>query len=74
MSMIVEVTVNHQVNCDIDCVNGCILGEKCPNREHAKQASKFIENTSLEKMLQIAEEARLKKMSQPPQWVIPEDF
>jgi hypothetical protein len=60
------------VNCAQDCVNGCILGDKCPNKEYAAEASKFLNNTSLDKMHEIAEEARRKKLSQPPQWVIPD--
>ncbi|MEL6381320.1 MAG: hypothetical protein AAFQ89_02375 [Cyanobacteria bacterium J06626_18] len=65
------------VNCAVDCVNGCVLGDKCPNLEYTQQASKFIEETSLDKMLEMADEAVRKKMmeraSQPPKWVLPED-
>lgn len=62
------------VNCKVECVNGCILGDDCPNREYVKQASRFIENTPLEKMLEMAEEARLRKLMSPAKWVIPEDL
>ena len=65
------------VNCAVDCADGCILGEKCPNLEYTEQASKFIEETSLDKMLAMADEAVRKKImeraSQPPKWVLPED-
>jgi hypothetical protein len=67
-----EVAVESTVNCAEACINGCILGEKCPNKEYAAEASKFLEETSLEKMHEIAEEARRKKLMQPPQWVIPD--
>ncbi len=60
------------VNCAEACVNGCILGDKCPKKEYAIDASKFISETSLDKMHEIAEEARRKKLMQPPQWVIPD--
>ncbi len=60
------------VNCAEACVNGCILGDKCPNLEYATDASKFLQETSLDKMHEIAEEARRKKLRQPPQWVIPD--
>lgn len=60
------------INCAEACINGCILGDKCPNKEFATEASKFIQETSLDRMLEMAEEARRKKMTQPPQWVIPD--
>lgn len=63
-----------QVNCKVDCINGCILGEKCPNLEYGQAASKFIEETSLDQMLEMAEAARFKKLTEPPKWIIPEDI
>jgi len=69
--------MSQEVNCAEACVNGCILGDECPNLEYKAQAAQFIENTSLDKMLEMAEEAVRKKMleraSQPPQWVLPEE-
>lgn len=61
------------VNCAEACVNGCVLGDKCPNVEHREAASKFVDQTSLDKMLEIAEERLRKKRMQPPQWVFPEE-
>jgi hypothetical protein len=67
-----------EVNCAEACINGCVLGEDCPNKEYTQQASSFIENTSLDKMLQMADEAVRRKMieraSAPRKWVIPEDL
>ncbi|MBD0346826.1 MAG: hypothetical protein ICV63_18770 [Coleofasciculus sp. Co-bin14] len=60
------------VNCAEACVNGCILGDKCPNKEYVAETSKFLQETSLDRMHEIAEEARRKKLMQPPQWVIPD--
>ncbi|HEY9901210.1 MAG TPA: hypothetical protein V6D43_02065 [Candidatus Sericytochromatia bacterium] len=60
------------VNCAEACVNGCILGDKCPNKEYSTEAAKFLQETSLDRMHEIAEEARRKKLMQPPQWVIPD--
>ncbi len=60
------------VNCAVDCINGCILGDKCPNKEYAAEASKFMNETSLDKMHEIADEARRKKLLEPPKWVIPD--
>lgn len=66
------------VNCEVDCVNGCVLGDDCPNEEYRQKASQFINNTSLDDMLALADEAVRKKMmaraSEPPQWVYPEDL
>ena len=63
-----------QINCKEACVNGCILGDKCPNIEYRKETTKFIENTSLDQMLEMAEAARMKKMMEPPKWVIPDEL
>jgi hypothetical protein len=65
------------INCAEMCQNGCVLGDKCPNREYTQQASQFISDTPLDKMLEIAEESvrkrTLERMSEPPKWVIPEE-
>lgn len=62
-----------QIDCKTACVNGCVLGDECPNQEYRDQASKFIQETSLDDMLSIAEEAVRKKMTAAPKWVFPED-
>ncbi|HEY9618350.1 MAG TPA: hypothetical protein V6C64_16015 [Microcoleaceae cyanobacterium] len=61
------------INCAVDCVNGCVLGDQCPNLKYKAEASKFIQEKSLDQMLEIAEEALRKKMTEPPKWVLPED-
>lgn len=65
---------NTNINCAVACVNGCVLGDKCPKREYVDGASEFINNTSLEQMLAMAEIARMKKLTQPTKWIIPDDF
>lgn len=65
---------NSEVNCASACVNGCILGDQCPHKEYAQETSNFINNTSLDKMLEMAEIARMKKLTEPPKWVIPDDI
>jgi hypothetical protein len=66
------------VDCTQECVNGCILGEQCPNLEFKAQASTFIATTSLDEILAIAEAAiqrrRQERASEPPKWVIPEEI
>lgn len=62
------------VNCAVECVSGCVLGDECPHREYAEEASKFMQETSLDRMLEMAEEARIKKLSEPPKWVIPDEL
>jgi hypothetical protein len=66
------------VNCLEACVNGCILGDDCPHREHLAAASKFIQNTSMDEMLAIAEDSIRKKFTQSaehgsegPVWIDP---
>nr|WP_199331193.1 hypothetical protein [Calothrix sp. FACHB-1219] len=66
-------TVEQKVNCAVDCVNGCVLGDKCPNLEFKEAAAQFIEDTSLDKMLEMAEERLRRKMMEPPKWVLPDD-
>jgi hypothetical protein len=65
--------VEQKINCAQACVNGCVLGEKCPNIEYREAASKFIAETSLDRMLEIAEERLKRKMTEPPKWVFPEE-
>ncbi|MEB3269947.1 MAG: hypothetical protein VKJ09_15510 [Leptolyngbya sp.] len=66
-----------EINCAEACVNGCVLGDQCPNLEYKEKASQFIQTTSLDKMLEMADEAVRRKImeraSQPPKWVLPED-
>ncbi|AFY39452.1 hypothetical protein Lepto7376_3224 [[Leptolyngbya] sp. PCC 7376] len=62
------------VNCAVDCVDGCVLGDDCPNKGYVEEASQFMQETSLDRMLEMAEEARLKKLAEPPKWVIPDEL
>lgn len=66
-----------EINCAEACINGCVLGDQCPNLQYTQETSKFIQDTPLDKMLEMADEAVRKKMmeraSQPPKWVLPED-
>ncbi|MEM9534774.1 MAG: hypothetical protein AAGA40_03780 [Cyanobacteria bacterium P01_E01_bin.45] len=50
-----------EINCAEACVNGCVLGNDCPHLEERKKASAFIQETSLDAMLQMAE-ARLERL------------
>ena len=45
------------VNCAVDCKDGCVLGNDCPNLKYTAEASKFIADTSLDKLLELADEA-----------------
>ncbi|MDS3862258.1 hypothetical protein RIF25_15775 [Thermosynechococcaceae cyanobacterium BACA0444] len=49
------------INCAEACVNGCVLGEKCPNREYIQAASKFIHDTPMDKLLEIAADSVQKR-------------
>ncbi|BAY12543.1 hypothetical protein [Calothrix sp. NIES-2098] len=65
--------MEQKINCAEACVNGCVLGDKCPNIEFREATTQFIEDTSLDKMLEMAEERLRRKMMEPPKWVLPED-
>ena len=65
------------INCAVDCKDGCVLGDDCPHKGSQQQASEFIESTSLDDMLEMAAEAVRRKQqeraSEGPKWVFPED-
>jgi len=42
--------------------------------DHLEKTSKFINETSLDEMIEIAEIARRKKLTEPPKWVIPDEI
>ncbi|OUL30144.1 hypothetical protein [Nostoc sp. 106C] len=65
--------MEQKINCAEACVNGCVLGDKCPNIEFREAAAQFIEDTSLDQMLEIAEERMRRRMTEPPKWVFPDD-
>lgn len=48
--------------------------EKQASKEHLEKTAKFINETSLDEMIEIAEIARRKKLTEPPKWVIPEEI
>ena len=50
-----------EINCAEACINGCVLGDDCPHLEERQKASNFIQETSLDAMLQMAE-ARLERL------------
>lgn len=65
------------INCAVDCKEGCVLGEECPHKASQQEASEFIEKTSLDDMLEMAAEAVRRKQqeraAEGPKWVFPED-
>ena len=50
-----------EVNCAETCINGCILGTDCPHLEYRQAASKFINERSMDELLDIAAESVRKK-------------
>lgn len=57
--------------------NEQMSNESTSSSDYVQQTSEFINNKSLDEMLEIAQEAVRKKAqeraSAPPQWVYPED-
>jgi hypothetical protein len=68
----IEPNNTSEIDCAKACTNGCIRPDNCLGQQHVSAAANFIDNVSIDKMHEIAEEARRKKLSAPPQWVIPE--
>ncbi len=69
------------INCAVDCINGCVRPDACVGEGFVGQASQFIEDTSLDRMLEMAEAAVRRRQQERmqaaqtsgPQWVFPED-
>lgn len=53
------------MNCAETCVNGCILGDQCPHLQHLAEALKFVQETPMETILEVAEEGVRKKFTRP---------
>jgi hypothetical protein len=62
-----------EINCAEACVNGCVLGDRCPNLKYVKAASKFIDDTPLDRMLEIAQESLPDRILKSSKFVLPED-
>jgi hypothetical protein len=63
---------SQEINCAVDCANGCILGEKCPHREHLAATTQFLQETSMDQILAIAEERVRKKFTEMQDRTLPE--
>ncbi len=79
-SLPINPATGQPIDCATACINGCVLGEECPNQVEQEKAASFIENTSLDKMLEMAAiavekrnaERAEKAKTEGPKWVIPE--
>jgi hypothetical protein len=65
--------MEQKINCAESCIDGCILEDKCPHIEFREAATKFIAETPLEQMLEIAEENLRKRRTESPKWIFPPD-
>ncbi|GAB4218496.1 MAG: hypothetical protein OHK0012_27840 [Synechococcales cyanobacterium] len=43
------------INCAVDCVNGCRLGEECPHLQAARQAIDYINATDWDTLMETAD-------------------
>jgi len=59
------------INCAEACVNGCVLGDRCPYLAYRDQTQQFIADTSLDTMVTMAEAAVRKKTMASPEWILP---
>ena len=65
---------SNNINHEINPTGTNVAEQKNADNQYQQEASKFINDTSLDKMLEMAEIARLKKLSEPPKWVMPDDI
>ncbi|AFY70546.1 hypothetical protein Pse7367_2283 [Thalassoporum mexicanum PCC 7367] len=42
------------INCQEACVNGCVLGDRCPNLKYLEETRKFLQEKSIDEMINIA--------------------
>ena len=42
------------INCKEACINGCVLGDRCPNLKYLAATQKFLQETSIDGILEIA--------------------
>ena len=68
------MTQEQNINSETDFLNSPVANDESGEKEYVQEASKFINETSLDKMHEIAEIARRKKLTEPPKWVIPDDI
>ncbi|PZV17037.1 MAG: hypothetical protein DCF20_07795 [Pseudanabaena sp.] len=47
--------MSRQVNCQEECINGCVLGDQCPNLEYLAKARKLLAETSIDKLIEISD-------------------
>ncbi|MCS6781988.1 MAG: hypothetical protein RMI89_07475 [Gloeomargarita sp. SKYBB_i_bin120] len=50
------------INCAEACVNGCVLGEACPHREYLAAALRYVAETSLDRMVEVAQASAPQRM------------
>ncbi|MEN9215832.1 MAG: hypothetical protein Q6K90_00760 [Gloeomargarita sp. HHBFW_bins_162] len=50
------------VDCATACVNGCVLGDNCPHREYLAAALKFVAETDLDRMVEVAQASAPQRM------------
>jgi hypothetical protein len=46
--------MSETINCKEQCVNGCILGDRCPHLKYLADARKFVQDTAIDKIIEIA--------------------
>ncbi len=64
------MTASHDpatIDCKTVCVNGCVLGDRCPHLNSAKEAIDFVMNTDWEELMRLAED---KTSSQDPMSIL----
>jgi len=55
------------INCQEACINGCVLGDKCPNLEYVAAAQKLLKEKSMDEILRISANRWNKPSANPEQ-------
>lgn len=47
--------MTREVNCQEECIYGCVLGDQCPHLEYLAKARKLLAETTIEKLIEISD-------------------
>lgn len=60
------------VDCAVECINGCILGDDCPHQEYKNAATQFISDKSIDDLIKIADDSLVERLTKAPKFELPD--